>query len=322
MRLLIVALLAACGGNVSGMMGDDVGPDASVDPDGAVEPDVAPPLDGNEDLSAIPQSCMATRTTVDRPDDSPLPQIHVLYVLPSDVFDSGRDVSGQICNSVRGLATWFHNTSGVFLRWDTYNGELDINVIRLTKTDAQMRGNDPQNQSVDYGTAYVRERIERELVSMGKIKSNKLYAVYYEGTSVYACGGGAYPPDIKARVGAMYLNAVPQGMTTSCQQAFPWGQASLKPAYIDYGMLHEVVHSMGVVPVGAPHYVTANRGHVYDSNRDLMYSPRPSTTDPGWATNHANGLLIDVGNDDYGSALLNMPVIAPMPANPTVIDGW
>ena len=92
-----------------------------------------------------------------------------------------------------------------------------------------MRGNDPANASVDTGTAFVRERIERELITMGMIDRNKLYAVYYDGSSSYACGAGAYPPVIIARVGAMYLGGIPVGQTTPCGQSYPWGQTTLQP---------------------------------------------------------------------------------------------
>jgi hypothetical protein len=337
-RLVVLAALAACAPSETAgmMMGDDtIEPDASVDPDVMIEPplDVPPPMEGNEDLDDIPSSCATGRATADRPDDSALDQIHVLYVVPSDVTDAQRDTSGQICNSIRGLATWFHDQSDVFLRWDTYNGALDIGFVRLSKTDAQMRGNDPTNQDAATGTAYVRDRIELELLNMGKIKNNKLYAVYYEGTSVYACGGGAYPPAIKMRVGAMYLNAVPQGLTTACQDAFPWGTANLKPSYIDYGLLHELVHSMGIVPDDAPNEIgSANPGHVFDASaatraRDLMYSPRPSTTDAAWATNDPNGLLLDVNRDDYFDAtssveMSELSIISPLPPNAQQIIGW
>jgi hypothetical protein len=316
---LLVALLAACG--------DDDGsasPDAGVDaPDGGAG--------GNgEDLTDVPTGCVADRATDDRPDDTSHDQIRVLYVLPSDGTDAQRDTSGQICNSVRGWATWFHTQAPSFLRLDTAGGLVDIGFVRLTKTDAEMRGTDPNNSSIDTGTAFVRERIERELVARGLIASNKLYAVYYEGSSSYACGAGAYPPLIVARVGVMYLNGLPLGQTVPCGQSYPWGSTTLKPSYIDYGMLHEVTHSMGIVADSAPN--EHSMGHVFDvnatkPNRDLMYSPRPGQSDPGWATNDPNGLVLDLGNDDYYQAggaveLSSMSLLAPLPATPVRPYGW
>ena len=151
------------------------------------------------DLSGVPAGCVAERATDNRPDDNGYDQIRVLYVLPSDTADQNRDTSGQICNSVRGFATWLHAQADRYLRFDTRDGLIDIGFVRLGRTDAEMRGNDPNNGSVDFGNAYVRERIERELIAKGMIDRNKLYAVYYEGSSTYACGAGAYPPVITAR---------------------------------------------------------------------------------------------------------------------------
>jgi hypothetical protein len=267
------------------------------------------------------------RAQTDRADDSSLDQIRVLYVLPSDVADVARDTNGQICNSVRAFATWFHAHSPAYFRFDTEGGLIDIGFVRLAKTDQQLRGSDPNNTSIATGTAFVRERIEMELQAMGMIASNKLYAVYYEGSSVYACGAGAYPPLIIGRVGAMYLKGMPPGVTTNCGDSRPWGQPSLAPNYVDYAMLHELVHSMGFVPDAAPN--EQRQGHVFDTAssepaRDLMYTPR-TTADPPWGID--SGLLLDINNDDYyGTSpaldLAKMSLLAPLPAGATRPNGW
>src|SRR5262249_34981911 len=162
---------------------------------GGLTPDSAPMIDAGPDAPAVdnaivPAGCATGRSMTDRADDSSLDQIRVLYVLPSDAVDHNRDTNDQICNSVRGVATWFHAQSNVYLRFDTSAQLIDVGFVRLAKTDAQMRGSDPNNTSIDTGTAFVRERIERELVAMNLVAPNKLYAVFYEGSSVYACGGG------------------------------------------------------------------------------------------------------------------------------------
>jgi hypothetical protein len=319
---VLASLLAACG--------DDAGnTDVDAAPD---DPDALLIDAGPEGDASVPPACATARTLTDRPDDNSYDQIRALYVLPSDIADLQRDTNGQICNSVRAFSTWFYNQAGSYLRFDTAGGQIDIGFVRLTKTDAVMRGNDPNNGSVDYGIAYVRERIERELVAMGMIKSNKLYAVYYEGSSSYACGAGAYPPAIIARVGTMYLNGLPPGQTKPCGQVLPWGQPSLIPNYIDYGMLHELVHSMGIVAGSSPN--EHSFGHVFDAsatkpNRDLMYSPRVGMNDPGWATSDPNGLLLDLGHDDYYMApssveveLSTMSLLSPLPANAKRPIGW
>lgn len=312
--------MAACGG---GGEGDDVDADvADVDAPRVDAPDV--------DLPGIPASCVAGRAEADRGDDSALDQVRVLYILPSDGADRQLDTSGQICNSVRGFATWFHDRSNVYLRFDTMGGELDIGFVRLPVTDVVMRGSDPNNTSIDTGTAFVRERIERELVRMGMIEPNKLYAVYYDGSSFWACGGGAYPPLIIARVGAMYLRGTPGGQTTPCSDVRPWGEPSLVPNYIDYGMLHETVHTLGFAPDAAPNEHAT--GHVFDATapdpaRDLMYSPRLGMPDPPWNIDAAGGLILDINNDDYwqpttGADVAQSSLLSPLPQDPQRPIGW
>ena len=55
------------------------------------------------------------------------------------------------------------------------------------------------------------------------------------------------------------------------------------PAINEFKMLHEILHTMGIVHPAAPHHTA--RGHVSDDEHDLMYSGdrpwRPSAIDPG-----------------------------------------
>jgi hypothetical protein len=309
MRRLLV-ILAACGTDPVDL------PDAPIgDPDLGV------------DIAAIPAGCTTERATIDRPDDHRYDQIRVLYVTSSDGADNQLDTSGQICNSIRGIATWFHAQTGSYLRFDTAGGLVDIGFVRLAPSDAMMRGTDPGNQTIDDGIAFVRERIERELQPLA---FNKLYAVYYEGTSSYACGGGAWPPVVAGRLGAMYLRAIPAGQSVPCGDSYPWGQDSLVPSYVDYGILHELVHSLGIVPDSAPNEHSS--GHVFDlgastPQRDLMYSPRPGMPDAPWGVLDPAGLVLDVGSDDYYAAptpldLATSSLVAPLSPIAHRPPGW
>jgi hypothetical protein len=286
--------------------------------------------DVGDDIAAVPANCASERSLADRPDDLDHDQIRVLYVTPSDGVDLERDTNGQICNSVRGFASWFHDRAGdPYLRFDTFGGEVDIGFVRLGRTDAEMKGTDPGNQTYETGIAFVRERIESELAAAGMIAPNKVYAVYYEGSSAWACGAGAWPPLITARVGAMYLNGIPFGTSIKCSDQV-WGQASLAPGYQDYAMLHEIVHTVGFVPDAAPH--EHQTGHVFESNvpttsRDLMYSPRDGMPDPPWGIFADGGLLLDVNNDDYfrtasGLDLETSSILAPLVADAIRPIGW
>ncbi|MEM6992538.1 MAG: hypothetical protein AAF721_18635 [Myxococcota bacterium] len=249
--------------------------------------------------------CDPARTEVDRPDDTDLPQVHVVYALPSDGRDRGLDTNGTLAASVEVWNAWLADRAGGDgLRIDTCGGDVDVTFFVLDRTDAEVAAEG----------AYVREEIEAGLEAAGRIEPHKLYAVYYDGSSTYACGGGAFPPALVGRVGALYLRGTPPG-APRCPQDFaaPGGEAG----YLEHAMLHELLHSIGLVATcGA---TSDGAGHATDDPSDLMYSgPRP------WFPTQ-----LDPGNDDYwlhddpdcpdleGSALRS-----PMPDDAWFPEGW
>jgi hypothetical protein len=218
------------------------------------------------------------RATADRPDEVVGPQVHVVYAVPSDGADRALDTSGAIENSVAAWTRWLAaETGGPTLRLDTSGGQLDVTFVRLPQTDAQIAGRGAQ----------VRDELERLLRAAGLMQADKLYAVYYDGTSTYACGGGAWPPALRGQVAAMYLRGLPNGAIVHCDRNGLAGPGE-PPRYIDIGMLHELVHTMGFVATCAPHHHRA--GHVSDNANDLMWSG-----DTAWQLPPR----LDIGRDDY-----------------------
>lgn len=232
---------------------------------------------------ASPQPSLP-RATTDRPDGVSAPQVHLVYAVPADGADRGLDTNGVIAGTVNVWETWLAGqTGGRILRLDTYHGAPDITFVRLPQTDAQLAAAGP----------YVRDKIEADLKANGLIVpgNGKIYAVYYDGASTRSCGGGAWPPVLPGRVAALYLHgAPPDAPPCDTNQFHSPGQA---PGYLDFAMLHELLHTLGFVPSCAPHFTRA--GHVSDSPTDLMYAgPLP------W-----NPTTLDVGHDDYFDA--NVP---------------
>lgn len=311
------------------------------DPPPASPADAAPALDraaadrgdsAPRDRSAdraLALTCPAARSTEDRPDDSDLYQARILYVLSSDGADESLDTNGTLCTSARAFTHWLGaQTKGRTLRLDTHGGELDVGFVRLGLTNAELEGSS-WAASIDTGYKYVRDRIERALHKAGLLKQNKLYMVYYGGTSIYACGGAAYPPILVGRVAAVYLKGQPQG-GYPCESD-PWGVSPTAPHYLDYSILHDTLHVLGIVGEKAPHHHST--GHVFDGgaepNRDLMYQPRPGTNDPPWDTYNPAGLLLDLGSDDYfehGASdrpdLARSVFLSPLPENAVKPPSW
>lgn len=76
------------------------------------------------------------------------------------------------------------------------------------------------------------------------------------------------PPDLIGHVGAMYLKGTPPGFRGCATNPFTTDPS--RAGYLEIAMLHEIMHTMGFVPVCAPQEVLS--GHVGDDPGDLMYA--------------------------------------------------
>ena len=217
------------------------------------------------------------RASADRPDELRGSQVHVIYAVPRDGTDRRLDVTGALESSVASFQRWLATeTGGPNLRLDTFQGALDVTFVRLRKTDAQIAARD----------AFVRDELETLLADAGFAAPKKLYAVYYDGSSTYACGGGAWPPTLPGRVAAMYLHGRPAGSPPCDSNALAVPGAP--PGYLDYAMLHEILHTLGFVARCAPHHHKG--GHISDRADDILWAGTGSWQVPGH---------LDPGHDDY-----------------------
>ncbi len=242
---------------------------------------------------ASASSSALPRATADRADDVSGPQIHVVYAVPADGEDRHLDDNGALEGSVSSFQAWLaQETGGKALRMDTYQGSLDVTFVRLAQTDAQLAA----------AGAFVREGIQTELQALGFNAPQKLYAVYYDGSSTYACGGAFWPPSLPGNVVAMYLRGLPSSPVPCGSNAF--AAANQAPRYWEYAMLHDILHGLGYVPSCAPNHHRA--GHVTAPNDDLMWAG-----DVGFWTFPAK---LDVGRDDYyGHGRSDCPDLATSP---------
>jgi VCBS repeat-containing protein len=227
----------------------------------------------------VPTYAAAQRQLTDLPDEVAGLQVHFLYVIPNDGVDRALDTNGVVANEVDVFQRWLEGqTGGRRLRVDTAGGQLDISFFRLSRTDAEI---------ASHG-AFVRDEIEAELTAAGFSAPGKIYGVYYDGSSTFACGGGAWPPTLPGTVAALYLQGEPPGAPPCSTN--PFASPGGPPGYLQYAMIHEIFHTMGIVPTCAPHHTLA--GHVSDSPTDLMYAG-----DEPWTPS-----TLDVGRDDYFGA--------------------
>ena len=226
---------------------------------------------------AAPADAALPRSTVDRLDEARGPQIHVVYAVPADGADRRLDESGALEGSVGSFQAWLAaETGGPNLRLDTYQSSLDVSFFRLAATDA----------AVAARGAFVREAVEAELRAAGFNRPDRLYAVYYDGSSTYACGGAFWPPQLNGNAVVMYLRGRPPGSVPCESNGF--AAASSPPTYWEYAMLHDILHGLGIVPTCAPHHHLA--GHVSDFSNDLMWAGSQPWRFPAH---------LDLGRDDY-----------------------
>ena len=236
--------------------------------------------------AALAGAAMARdRSATDMPDDRSGPQIHFLYVVPSDGTDGQLDTNGGMEQSIARIEHWFEGQTGdQALRVDTFKGAPDITYVRLPHSDAQATSTNPWPLWV----------IGQDLVAAGFNNPNKVYAAFYDGHSRWACGGATSPA--LPKLGAMYLQAQPTNDPQPCIAAPGFGKGVFQPGYFEIGLLHEVLHTLGFSPHCAPHASVDGYGdHVHDSPTDLMYAPDAKST-AYWDWSRA---VLDYNHDDY-----------------------
>jgi hypothetical protein len=243
-------------------------------------------------VGATASSSALPRALADRPDEVTGPQIHVVYAVPADGEDRHLDELGVLEGSVTSFQHWLaQETGGRTLRMDIFEQSLDVTFVRLAATDGELAARG----------AFVRDGIESELSARGLTAPGKLYAVYYDGTSDFACGGASWPPQLPGNVVALYLRGLPAAQTPCGSNGFRTGDQP--PAYWEYGMVHEVFHGLGLVPTCAPNHHRS--GHVNTPSDDLMWAGDGTWRFPA---------KLDVGRDDYyGHGRAGCPDLARSP---------
>jgi len=269
-------------------------------------PTETPAQTPSETPTANAGSSLSARQNADQPDEQSGYQVHVMYVLPSNGVDRELDTNGTLANSVGSFQNWLTQQTGeAQLRFDTFEGRLDISFYRLARSDA----------TIASFREYVRDQVQNDLQAAGFNQPNKLYAVYYDGTSTWACGGGAWPPALIGNAAMLYLQGLPDSSFPCNANVFA-DSPTAPPGYLEFAMLHEIFHTLGAVAECAPHHILS--GHVSDGNTDLMYAGSES-----WYPAE-----LDIGRDDYWGHnatcvdLSDSIFMEPMPTTAVMPPGW
>lgn len=258
-----------------------------------------PPRDTAEEYSAT-----------DRLDDIEGYQVHFIYALPSDGEDDFLDVNGKIALSSAAMNFWLEGKTGRRVRYDTYQGDLDISFMLLDATADQISS---------LGTN-VLALIEREIKTRGFDSDHKLYVVHYDGFFVTPegyCGLASFPPEGAGISAILLLRGYNPNLDLTCPRQFT--QSEDFTGYFEMTILHELLHLLGMVPECATNFAD---GHVDDSSQDLLYHQYDGSYSPLYT-------LLDLHNDDYyDHGIPNCPDLArsvfldPLPPDAELPPGW
>lgn len=210
-------------------------------------------------LELTTQSSPPVRSKVDRPDQITGPQVHVIYAVPTDKSDRQLDANGTLGRSIKSFHNWFRQKSGLQIRFDRYNEDVDITFFRLGLSDQEL---DPDSPDLVLN-------LEDELKAANMIKEDKIYLIYYDGTSDVACGGASWPPHVQGQSAALYLRGEPS--SGRCDSRPFVSNETDFPQYWEFAALHDIIHVFGIVSENAPSYTSDFPAHVHESS-DLMYS--------------------------------------------------
>jgi hypothetical protein len=212
--------------------------------------------------------CGSGELSSDRPDVVTGPQVHAIYVVPSDGTDRFAQVAGQMADDVASIDTWWRGQDPTrtprfdLAAFPSCTG-LDISFVRLSLPGAAFVG---------AGQAF--PQLASTLAADGFDNSFKSYLVYYDGPSVEdgVCGTGAGKFDLGPGFAVVWLAGCP---------SIP----------VDSVAAHELLHSLGALPLGAPHACPNDSGHPCDNPLDVLY--------PEASGQPLSALFLDWNHDDY-----------------------
>ena len=271
------------------------------------------------EVSAI--SPIGQHSYSDRPDDDPgLYQIHILYVIPNGFNYSNRDIDGSINRHIDLLNEWFASqTDGLKIRFDTYQGELDITFVQLALYEEEMisylEEQYSQYDKSHQGLIFLRNGLEDWLNKYNEknqiLYPGKLYLTYFEISESYVCGDG---PTQSSRVIGLYPRAFNVRDQNDCKAFLGYDQEHKRGIW-EQLIVHEIIHALGFPNKCSPN-IDEDGVHISDPTtpNDIMgaqlgiYDPTP-VLDP----NHNDYYhLIDKNCPNLSES----PFLDPLPENP------
>jgi len=221
--------------------------------------------------------CGSGETGNDRPDAVTGPQIHAIYVVPTDGADTFAAGADEMAADITSITTWWAGQDPTRIpRFDSAvfpSGTCaDISFYRMAEPGSSFIGSATRAFAL----------VETELATVGYDDPFKKYLVYYAGPPPEddVCGTGAGDFGDGPAFAIVWLGA--------CTGAPDDAVAA-----------HELLHALGALPAGAPNACTAaddpfgvaDSGHPCDSPLDVLY--------PVSSGLPLSSLYLDYNHDDY-----------------------
>ena len=193
--------------------------------------------------------------------------VHWVYAMPSDGPDRFSTYASIMQTDSESIDSWWRSQDPLrTLRSDltqlSCGLQLDLSLIRLSQTGSQLGSIDSRFP-----------QIADALIGLQFSSRHTKYVVYYDGP---------VEPDICGEGGS---DSSGLGFALVYVQAclgVPWNTTAA----------HELLHTLGAVPDGAPHMCSAPEdGHVCDNSYDMLFPSGDETP--------IMGLALDSGRDDY-----------------------
>jgi hypothetical protein len=197
--------------------------------------------------------------------------VHAVYAVPGDLPDRSAQVAQQLLDDAERIDAWWRREDPTrTLRFDNFpfpcGAQLDVTLVRVPQSSTELR---PVTGRF--------EKILNAMLGAGLNSRFVEYLVYYDGptdplpSGFQVCGQGG-PLASGSGVSMVYLGAC-AGVPTA-------------PTAV-----HELLHGLGAVALGAPHACPNDVAHVCDSPTDIMY--------PFASGQELDPLSLDAGHDDY-----------------------
>jgi hypothetical protein len=223
--------------------------------------------------------CGSGESPIDRPDATTGRQFHAVVAIPSDAPDTFAADANRMADDVASIESWWQSQDATRIpRFDTavFSGAscLDISFLRLPSPASSYPMSSDSDASLTFTT------LLRQLQQAGMQNQYKKYLVYVDGIgtgSDLICGTGEGEFDTGPAYALVWL--------PTCE---PPGQT---PVSKDQVAAHELLHSLGALPSGAPHACPGDSGHPCDSTTDVLY---PYTAGLPLAS-----YVLDYNHDDY-----------------------